>query len=856
MKGKNQVATYRATKSTVAIAVATALASPMAIAQQDGGNDLVIDEVIVTATKRESSMQDLAVSITAISGDRINELSLYNVLDIDKTVPGLKIRYIGADPTIIMRGAGAAGTNDIAVPMYVDSLYRPRAGQALASYLDLERVEVLRGPQGTLFGRNTFGGLINYITKKPSTDAFDFGVGATFGDYSAQKYEGFVNIPMGDSVALRISASDTQRDPLIKNVYDKNGGMRDEDNSYVRAQLRFEPNDTFNITLAGTSWEDTSNGNADYAGVILGIPVNPTTGLTDGINGVLQPRAGRLQGQETDAWPIGGGRTWAGVFGVDDSATVLSDEYQITNDTKPVRDIEETSFSVLANYDFGPVVLTVNYGSFDYEEFRTADSDYSANPAQWGIDNPGVAPPVENGPNFWQQCWDGPSCGRLAGQRLNSKAQQADINLNSNTDGPLQWTLGYFYYDDSGDGDTSSEFTWAYVDVNEGTATNVSWAHWMSQGNGGTKSTAIYGQAEYSFTDRTRATLGLRESTDERRSFTKYVDWGSAVHGWAAGYYEAHLVDPGSRFDPWPKYVATDSTWANEARGKKSNTDYKVALQHDLGDSVMLFGSIASGYIAGGIEGGAGGSNTLTQPNEVETVEVGIKSSLLDGSMQLNVSVYQNDYDGLTTSAFEACGGSICAVSVVSGSMDATGLELEMDWIASDALRIRAGLALTDVELDKFGRSVLNRVFRSGGDEVQLGELITDPALCDETCSQIYILDGKPARFSPDWTLSVDASYEIDLGSAGTLVPGILIYHSDDYSTTNVPYFFAQQDAYTTYDLRATWYAETSPLSVQAFVLNASDEVVQIGSDQFSQGRVIADFNNPTIWGMRVSYNF
>ncbi len=845
MKPIKEAAAIVASKTSVATAVAMALTTP-AIAQN------AIEEIVVTATKRESSVQDLAVSVTAIGGDRISDLNLVNVIDIDKTVPGLKVRYVGADPTIIMRGAGAAGTNDIAVPIYVDSLYRPRAGQALASYLDLERIEVLRGPQGTLFGRNTFGGLVNYITKKPSSEGFDYGVGATFGDYSHQKIEGFVNVPMGEMVALRVTASDTQRDPLIENTYNPAGGLRDEDNTYMRAQLRIEPNDVFDITFTGTYWEDTSNGNGDYAGIALGIPID-SDGNTNGIDGTMQLRVGRLPGTENQSWPASGGRYTAGVWGVDESANASSDVYRISQDLTPIRDIEETSFSMLANVDFGEMTLSVNLGVFDYEEFRSADSDYSPNPSQWAEDNPGVTPPNSNGPGYWQQCWDGPSCGIIAGQRVNSKAHQADINLNSTGDGPLQWTLGYFLYDDSGDGDTLGEFVWGYVDSTD-SQYNQSWAHWLSQGAGGTKSTAIYGQAEYSFTDRTRGTIGLRRSTDERDFETRYVDWGPQAHGWAAGYYDAHFADPGSRFAEWPEFIRSQRTIDNRQTGEKSNTDYKLAIQHDINDSTMLFASASSGYIAGAIVGA--GSTELTAPNEVDAYEVGLKSTLLDGAMRLNLAAYQNNYDGLSTSAFEPCGGSICAVSVVSGSMTATGLEAEMDWIATDALRLRVGLALQDAELDKFGRSVLNRVFRAGGDEVSLGSGITDPADCDHTCSQIYNLDGVPARFSPDVTLSVDASYEFNLGDLGTLVPGVLMYYSDDYKTTNIPYFFAFQDSYTTWDLRATWSHAELPVTVQAFVLNATDEIVQIGSDQFSQGRAIADFNNPRTWGLRLSYNF
>jgi iron complex outermembrane receptor protein len=846
MKLKHQATRVSASRSAVAAAVATALAAP-AMAQ-----NATIEEIVVTATKRESSLQDLAVSVTAISGDMIKDLQMVNVLDLDKTVPGLKVRYVGADPTIIMRGAGTAGTNDIAVPIYVDGLYRPRAGQALASYLDVERVEVLRGPQGTLFGRNTFGGLVNIISKKPDSEKLDYGISGTFGDFSQRKFQGFVNVPLGDMAAFRLTASNTMRDPLIKNTYNSAGGMRDEDNTYARAQLRFAPSDEFDVTFSGTYWKDRSLGNADYAGVILGIPINPVTGLTDGVNGVMQLRQGRLPGTENDSWPGSGGRNQAGTWGVDPAADVNPDVYKIASDFTPMRKIDETSFSTLINFNFDAVGIRANLGVFDYEEYRLTDSDFSPNPTSWDARNPGVTPGNATGPGYWQQCWSGPYCGLAAGQRVNSKAVQADLNLYSKGDGPMQWTLGYFLYDDSGDGDTSSEFVWGYTDA--AAPQTVTWAHWLYQANGGTLSTAIYGQAEYSFTDKTRVTAGLRQSRDERKFSQKYVDWGPSVHGFASGYYAAHLVDPGSRFAPWPVFVETQQTLNGRQTGSASHTDWKVAIQQDLTDTIMLYGTAATGYIAGGIAGG--GSTALTDPNEVNSYELGMKSTLLDGRMRLNLAAFYNDYSGLSTSSFVAQGQTIVAVTTVSGSMTAKGFEAELTWAPTDALNIMAGVSFNDSKLDKFGRTVLNRVFRQGGDDVVLGAGITDPALCDQTCSQVYVLDGKKARFSPDYTLALDVSYDIEMGSMGRIVPGIYLYHSADYKTTNIEYFFTKQDAYTTVDLRASWYAENMPISVQAFILNATDETVQVGGDQFSQGRAVADFNNPRIWGIRLSYNF
>ena len=845
MTSQSPTGTKLLTRSSLAFAISAALAAP-AQAQDQEADDLVMEEILVTATKRAEDMQSIPIAVTAITGQQIAELQIVNILDVEKTVPGMKVRYVGADPSIIIRGAGTAGTNDIAVPIYVDGLYRPRYGQALASYLDLERVEVLRGPQGTLFGRNTFGGLMNLVSVKPDTGLFDYGGALTVGDYDLRKLEGFINIPMGDTVALRITASDTKADPIIENTYNKNGGMRDEDNTYARAQLKWAPNEDFDINITATYWEDTSNGNADYAGVVLGVPYNEALGLTDGVNGVMQPRQGRLPGEEDFSRAPGGGRNQAGTWGVDPAADINPDVRKMQSDFKPLRDIKETSISALLNWDLGAVGLRANFGWFDYEEFRLTDSDFSPNPSMWAELNPGVDG-SQNGPGYWQQCWGGPSCGLAAGQRVNSEAVQADVNLYSLYDSKLEWTLGFFYYDDSGDGDTSGEFVWGYTDYTA--PQSVSWGHWLYQGNGGTKSTAVYGQATYSFTDASRLTAGLRYSKDERNFYNKYVDWGPSVHGWASGYYSAHYDNPGSRFDPWPKFVATDASEEGRQTGEDDHVDWKLAYQHDVGMNSMLYASASTGYIAGAIAGG--GSTDLTDPNEVDAYEVGYKSTILDGTMRLNIAAYYNDYSGLTTSSFVAQGETIVSVGSVGGSMTAKGIEVEMNWQPTDALAIMAGVSLNDAELKDFSRTVLNRVFRAGGD-VEIGS--GPPG--DSGNSQVYYLDGEQARFSPDWTAAIDIAYTFDLGNKGSIVPGAYFYASDDYKTTNINYFFTKQDSYATLDLRATWYQAQGPWSAQLFMTNATDETIQVGSDQFSEGRAIADFNKPRQYGVSVRYNF
>ena len=198
MKLKKQAATRMAGRTAIAAAVATALTSS-ALAQTG-----IMDEVVVTATKRAGNVQDIPVSISAIDGAVLEDLGITSSVDLPKIAPGLKVTWQGPFPSFRMRGGGVAGLNGEAVPLYTNGL---AGGTSWAGWADLERVEVMRGPQGTLYGRNTLGGLVNIILKQPSTEALEYGVAATVGDYTFSKLEGFVNMPLGDNFAVRLTGT-------------------------------------------------------------------------------------------------------------------------------------------------------------------------------------------------------------------------------------------------------------------------------------------------------------------------------------------------------------------------------------------------------------------------------------------------------------------------------------------------------------------------------------------------------------------------------------------------------------------------------------------------------------------------
>jgi iron complex outermembrane receptor protein len=715
-------------------------------------------------------------------------LGIVNATDMEKVSPGLKIRYVGNTPSLVMRGAGSAGTTDLAVPIYNDGLYRPMSVQGLASYVDVDRVEILRGPQGTLFGRNTLGGLLNIITIKPDTEELSYGAAVTLGDYDLQKFEGFVNVPLGDTVALRITGTDTTRDPYVENTYDSSGGLKDADNTYLRGQLAWDISDTMNLNLTAGYWEDTSNGAGDFGHKVIGIPVNPDTQQTNGVSGVLDQRKGLR-----DDW--GGGKDKNGSISNGDLSAFLSgDNREIAMDYRPNRDLEEDSFSALFKWDIGFAELKAHVGYADFESHTRIDGDFSI-VGSYRTDTLG---------NGW-----------VSGEWQTNESWQADINLTSTGDGAVRWTLGYFWFDEEED------YAWLFGDTQIGAPQDISWAHWLhSAGEYTTTSQAIYGQAEYDITDDLMITGGLRYSDDERTTLSLYPDLDTLDNDFPSWIYE-----DGTGWKDFTDIKADDD-----------HVDYRLSLQYNLNDDIMVYGSAATGYISGG----ATESGKLLDANEVDSFEVGVKSVLLDGAMTLNATFYMAEYTGLTTSLLKINDqGFAVAETVPGGGMTAEGIEAELQWQATDNLRVTSGVAFNFSEFDEF---------------LKANAYTEDDGLANE--QGYFDLEGLETPFSPEFTMNLGITYQLSLGDMGHLIPGIFVYYSDEYRTFSAPYAWAEQDSFTTVDVSATWYSPSDTFSVQAFVNNASDEDVITGSDSYSGNRAVVDFNNPRLWGMRAAYNF
>jgi len=230
---------------TLAVATAT-----QAWAQQDGSSHLMLEEIVVTAEHREASLQDTQISITALTEDDIKELGISNAEDLTGVTPNVQIAPLAAGRagvSIAMRGVRQGESQvsfDPAVGMYMDGVLIAKGTGSLLDVAEIERIEVLRGPQGTLYGRNTIGGAISFITKKPA-DEFEASLEGTLGSFNQQNVRGMINLPMGEQFAARVSVASLQRDALYDNEFPgtEYPEVGDKDRTAVTAHLQWTPND-------------------------------------------------------------------------------------------------------------------------------------------------------------------------------------------------------------------------------------------------------------------------------------------------------------------------------------------------------------------------------------------------------------------------------------------------------------------------------------------------------------------------------------------------------------------------------------------------------------------------------------
>lgn len=784
-------------KTVLSLAIANTFISSVALAEEAKGEQESnkIEKIMVTANRHAQDLQEVSSSITALSAGDVERAGIIDITGLEQVVPGLKVGSSGGEVRPAMRGArtnevGVAGTGiaEQIVGIFQDGIYVPTTTAGMGAFVDIERIEVLRGPQGTLYGRNTFAGSINVITNRPNMDEIEGNIKITTGAYNRSAYEGVLNLPLGDNLATRVVVASDRHDGYIKNHFQlgPSDDLREKNSFYARSVTRYEPSENFNATFRVDYSKKDANSSA-----IWGYQQIAGYSLTESSPGVFNPNATVTKGHIYQ--PGDAERDDLGPYDVYRNALSL-DKQEALSATATLE-----WYTSAADFKW-----TTNYSELSGKQFY--DSDYS----DGGLDYVG---------GF--------------GRQDDHKTISTELQISSNHEGPLQWIAGLYYFDQEAD--------WEWLSSTDTTGNGVndsivvpSWGN-PNHDPHTSDSIAIFGQLRYEMSDDLRLVGGLRYNKDEK-SFT-----GETIPDW-----------------------------------DDSAVLWKTAVEYDHTDDLMIYASAATGVRTGGANDSrvvSRGADPLYDNEEVISYEVGMKSSLLDGEMRLNISAFVNEYDDVKAQLFAvACNDSTGGETVLEcvqagttqsfeyyengGSIETVGVEVDLQWYPVDNLAVSGTFTWLDAEFSDdyaVGNSELRPLLGLGNFEGRQD--------INDNNSQFSFAGWSPAM-APEYTIGFSANYEFALSNDGALIPHIQVNYSDDYYAFDVNTPETKVDAHAMIDARVTWIINED-VQVDFFVKNLTDEAVLTRAVVQSQIRdakplnsVQANWNDPRTWGVSLKYAF
>ncbi len=678
--------------------------APDAQPTEDGG----LGDIVVTAQRREESLQRVPLSITAVTGEELKRANVTDVTRIEQIAPGVRIGRSGSDARPAIRGVftEAIGANsDPRIGFYVDDIYQSRTSQALAAFVDLERVEVQKGPQGTLYGRNSFGGNIAIYSATPKNE-FSAGADMLYGRFDRARIEGFVNLPLATDFALRVAGSYERQDGYVKNT-STGSDLGDEDAGFVRAILRYAPAGSgLEVQLRGSYYKQGGAGISAFGYKSIGTLAAPS--LVRAPGGSITLGNGRTltfaQGFNGQVFPTALGASQAVPFnsrfrdgiadvgGADIGVPIEQDPYRINFDAIVKRDTEQKQFSGVIGYELGPVQLRSITSYTDFESLRQSDNDFS--PAPIAIDS-----------NLTY---------------VKTFTQELQL-LSNDKSSPFQWILGGYYYNDKVEEIFFSDNFPSYPAAGQPalSAFGISYLPGAAAPNNTrlsairsdnfapvllkTKSYAAFAQASYTLFDALRLTGGYRYTSDQKR-YAAGITSGAAGGGYLAfdlrqpvNYTCPATGSATALFGNNPASASSTATNAANAVGIQCGdrdfnfSTWRGAIDYQLSRNNMVYGSVSRGVRSGGFNNVL---NTLTgqvlafEPEVVTAYEIGTKNRLGGGRVQLNAAAFYNDFTDLQVQNSLPAPNGLTTVSIITNAGKSRAWGVELDAIVKPTRRM------------------------------------------------------------------------------------------------------------------------------------------------------------------------
>ena len=827
-------------------ATGVALCSVIAITSLEVSAQLAIEEIVVTSRKREENMQRVPLAITAFTEATLSRSAIRNLDDLARFTPNLTFTQgpVGRFAAPVLRGIGlidALGF-DNHVGLFIDGVFMSNRSGLNVNMFDLERVEVVKGPQSALYGRNTFAGAINYITKKPS-DEFEGKIDATLGQYNDQRIMASLSGPIiEDELFFRVAAGYDHNNGTYKNGALK-GGLGGHEFKTASLALRWTPNEDFEANLKGYYTDDLVD-----SAPVSSVPNN---------EGALQTGA-PLAFYYVGEVPGFGSRDLPGLseesFAQDRTLrrTDLSVDYEL-------EDFTLTSITAYAKL--------VNTGFEDFD--RTQGGQLGGPGLQFGYTTvPALSPPFTPnqpfgpfGPTFILPFPTAPGNTVIPLEvptfvsfaSAHTEYWSQELRLTSDDDQDLRWLVGAYYFRSRDRGGIGATF-----DVSSAPPEATFFLTWngpvfpgfqgpatpqvlfsregpivqrenLTRDNAGGRQIAVYGQVAYDFSDKLTGTAEARWTDEERFNISVYdFFFGDGLSG-----------------------LRNDTSF--------DFIDPRFTLQYQANDDVMVYASIAKGSRSGGINPGSfsfpGGEDFQKfDPESNWTFEGGMKSIWADGRLQLNASAFYIDWTNIQFRTSLAGGDAFFSITRNLGDITTKGFELELTARPIDQLDIFLGYGYADPK------------FANNSEDTSRANLCTNLVLFGSDCTiepstggfrGADISNNQLSRTSKQ-TLSANVQYSDSLiGDIDWYIRGDLSHRSRQWSDTTNLYFVGSQTR-----SNARIGIESDTFDINIWVTNLTngknpDEANDITSNFNSQREVIIIQNTQRRkFGISSTYRF
>ncbi len=697
------------------------IVAPAAAQTRAGGN---LEEVVVTATRREARLQDVPIAVSAVSSEALRDSNFTSLSDVQYLVPALSYRFgAGGEASFQIRGVGTQSFDpgaEQSVGLVVDGVVSslPR-NPGLNSLVDVERIEVLRGPQGTLFGKNTSAGVMQVVTRRPVLGEWEADSEFSFGtdDESIARFT--VNVPTGRSAAARLSASYEQRDGFVDNLYNDgqdNTEFYGREDFGLRGKFLWEPTEKLDVLLIG-DYQDYYRTPA--IGTIRSFGPGPANYAAQCQHAVqcFNPSAGFA------VVPV---RDQLEPFGIVPGPENERVAINTPGDTK----VRTTGLSAELDYVLGSHTLT-SISAFRRQEFVTNGNDVDSTPLPFYLVN----------------------LGHFDADQLTQ-----ELRLASASGQRIEYVIGAYYFNLQTDGDTAQYGTFGspippppgFVYSNRGGLVIYDVE---------TESVAGFGEATWRATDNLRLILGARYTQDK--------------------VYSATSIEPQPGVMRTPPAVGTLP--AAPVINEVDHGDWtgRAGLQYNFTPEIMAYTTVSRGYKGPTVNNVTAGGNIVDAETSID-YELGVKSSWLDNRLIVNAALFHADYEDFQAQVYDT---SVFPAQYRLANADGLitkGVELDVQAKLSPSFDLSGSATYNETEFKDFLAlcyrfQPISAVADSGCFERTPGSFVLQAR-------------GLPLNYAPEWSFNLATNYQRALGGAKTLRASANFSWRDDYySVTGDP---------------------------------------------------------------------